>query len=259
MLRTGIRAVAVIVFPLSLILVGWRPAFTQDVDAGPGHGLERAGLAGGGLLRSSDLYASSPAVADAAPPAAGTPSSLPQVSAVFGPTPFPSAAINLGAEEEGSHRAYLEAKVGPIWFVNDFDDLDVGLDFEGALGAHILPFLSVEARSGYIGGDDSDSDLWAIPLLGNLRLQIPLLLFKPYAGIGGGGFYIHTHETRGAISASENDYAFGWNIFAGLNLTLGPVILGAEIKYLGTESVDTARGPAKLEGVSLLANLGFRF
>jgi hypothetical protein len=264
MLPMCIHGPSAIVILLALILSGWVPAFAQEAEAPAAPGLERPGLAGGGLLRSSDLYLSSPAKGDAASLAAA-PSFLSEARATLGPTLFPSATIALGADDDhgddtdGRARSYVELKAGPIWFLNDFDDLDVGGDFEGAFGTKILPFLWVEARSGYIWGGDSDSDLWAVPFLGNLKIQIPILLLKPYAGAGAGGFYIHTHESLGPLSASANDFVAGWNFFAGVDFALGPVLLGAEIKYLGTAGADTARGQAKLEGVSLLANLGFRF
>ena len=267
MICSTIRVAEAMVFGPSLMLFvsfGWSPASAQE-ESRPGTGPDLAGLAGGGVLRSADLYLSSPPAVDAGSQPKETSSAsalpLPAVSAALGPTPFPPMTMAWGAEadEDEARRTYLEVQAGPLWFINDFDDLDVGGDIEGIIGARILPFLSSEARSGYIWGEDSDSDLWAVPILGNLRLTIPLLLFKPYAGAGIGTFYLHTHESRPNVSATVHDWVFGWNAFAGLDLRLGPVILGVEIKYLGTAEADTARGQASLEGVSLLANLGFRF
>ncbi len=249
--------------PLVLTLVSGL-AFPQEGSRAPDGAAGPSGLAGPVLLSPLDLYREdsrsdrSEAMESAA---VSSPASA-------GITPFPPGIgplfTSAGDGDGGFRSWYIEGKAGPFWFSRNFTDLNPGLDTEGVLGVHLIRFLAIEAQSGYLWSEDSTpgsySQLWAVPIVGNLKLTVPLFIVEPYVGAGGGAFYINTTERRtGVFSDTERDWVGGGNAFAGLNLTLGPLLIGAEAKYILTEKAKTARGRAELEGLAIMASLGIRW
>src|SRR4029450_11515327 len=105
----------------------------------------------------------------------------------------PLEALSLGAGGGGS--SYTAARIGPLFFINDLEDLGTGFTIEGAFGFRPISLLAIEIQSGYFRGEDdsgsAQSDVWGIPLLINAKLTIPILILEIYGGVGLGGYYIH--------------------------------------------------------------------
>lgn len=172
------------------------------------------------------------------------------------------APLSLGAENGASR--YLSLKLGPQWYLGDFDDLDVGLYSEIALGVELLPILALEVASGYFWGEDdsssADVDLWGVPILAQAKVTLPIWILHVYGGLGVGVYYVDTDVDVGPISDDESDWVFGGNAFLGAAVSISRLFAGLELKYTITEDVDVAFGGSEnLEGISLLAVLGFRF
>jgi hypothetical protein len=193
--------------------------------------LYRGGGSGGLTLAADSLEA----VAQAGPaPSAGLTTTL--------------APMALGAE--GDTGTYISARLGPLWFLEDLEDFDVGFNGEIAVGNRIFSFLAVEFQSGYFWGEeDSDTELWGVPFVVNAKGILPLFFLEIYGGIGIGGYYINLDFPGG----DDDDFVFGGNIFLGAGLDVGPVGVGLEGKYILTEEFDTPGPDASFEGFALMA------
>ena len=177
------------------------------------------------------------------------------LEAVAAAGPAPSAGLTttvapmtLGAE--GDKGTYITAKLGPLWFLEDLEDFDVGFNGEIAVGNRILSFLAVEFQSGYFWGEESSNvELWGVPFVVNAKGILPLFFLEVYAGIGIGGYYINFDFPGG----DDDDFVFGGNIFLGAGLDVGPVGVGLEGKYILTEELDTPGRDLNFEGFALMA------
>jgi len=158
------------------------------------------------------------------------------------------APMALGAE--GDKGTYITAKLGPLWFLEDLEDFDVGFNGEIAVGNRIFSFLAVEFQSGYFWGEDgSDAEFWGVPFVLNAKGILPLFFLEAYAGIGVGGYYVN-FDVPGD---DEDDFVFGGNIFLGAGFDLGPVGLGLEAKYILTDDINVPGSDISFEGVALMA------
>ena len=173
------------------------------------------------------------------------------------------APLSLGADAaaEGS---YTAARIGPLFFLDDLEDLGTGINIEGAFGFRPISLLAIEIQSGYFFGEDDSGtnhgDVWGIPLLVNAKVCIPILILELYAGLGIGGYYIHSHAESGPLDDDEEDFVVGGNAFVGVGIGLGPVSVGVEGKYILTEDVDGPFGSDfKLEGFAAMAFAELRF
>ena len=158
----------------------------------------------------------------------------------------------------GEPDTYLTGKVGPLWFLGDFDDLDTGVNLNAAIGIKPIEFLAFELESGYFWGEDTgavDVELWGVPMLANARLTIPLFFLELSAGLGVGGFYLSSE----AGSADDDDWVFGGDAFAGVGFSLGPVTLGVEAKYYLTEEADLFGQGVEFEGIAAMATARLDF
>jgi hypothetical protein len=165
-------------------------------------------------------------------------------------------------EEEHPPR-YVAAKVGPLWFIDDLEDLDVGFNGELAFGYQFIRFLALEFQTGGFWGEDPDGnvegELWGFPAIINLRASIPIAFLEPYAGFGIGGYYIHVEADAPGTTRKDDGFVFGFNLFAGLAVNLGRLFVLGELKYIGTTEVDRPDEDVSLEGVALMLGAGFRF
>ena len=93
------------------------------------------------------------------------------------------------------------------------------------------------------------------PALSLLLSDIPIALFNLYAGAGIGGYYIDVDVPFG----DDEDFVFGGQIFLGASFELGPVGVGAEVKYFATTDAELLGGDLSLEGVALMATATFKF
>jgi opacity protein-like surface antigen len=157
----------------------------------------------------------------------------------------------------------VAAKVGPLWFIDDLEDLDVGFNGELAFGYQLIRFLALEFQTGGFWGEDPDgnveTELWGFPAVINLKASIPIAFLEPYGGIGVGGYFIHTEVDAPGTTRKDDDFVFGLNLFAGLAINLGRVFILGEVKYIGTVEADTPGEDVSLEGLALMFGAGFRF
>jgi hypothetical protein len=187
--------------------------------------------------------------------------------ASLGPAPATGLASavapsTLGAEGDHSG-SYFAARIGPLWFIEDLEDLDVGFNAEVAFGFRPISLLAFEFQSGYLWGETDgslDAEIWGIPFLVNAKLIIPVLILEVYAGVGFGGYYIDTEASTVGLSDSEEDIVFGGNAFVGAGFVLGPFAVGVEGKYIQTDDFDAPGGSeAKLQGFAAMAYMTFYF
>lgn len=229
-------------FALSITILAVASSFVQAGGLDSGFTLDVADLyrvdSSGGLTLAGD---SLEALAAAGPaPAAGLTTAV--------------APMTLGAD--GDKGSYVTAKLGPLWFIEDLEDFDVGLNFEAAFGSRLLSILAVEFQSGYFWGEDGSVDFSGVPFLLNAKLILPIFFLEAYAGIGLGGYYVNIDAPGG----DEDDFVFGGNAFLGAGLDVGPVGVGLEGKYIQTDEFD-APGPGELsfQGFALMAYLTLQF
>jgi hypothetical protein len=168
------------------------------------------------------------------------------------------------AEQADPYRNYFNLKVGPLWFLDDLDDFDVGIYTEGVFGYRILRFLAVELASGYFYGEDPDgtveAEAYGIPIQLQLRGTYWIRFLELYAGLGAGAYYIESEVDLGPIDDSESDWVFGGSAFLGVTANFGRLFVGVEGKYILTDDIDAAGGgTVNLEGVTVLGSFGVRF
>jgi hypothetical protein len=140
---------------------------------------------------------------------------------------------------------------------NTYWGLAGGLDF--------LRFFGVELGVGYLQAQNSQIDVYAVPLLLSGKAQFPidirknldhLLFFVPYLKAGGGYYYVNGSSRTG--QGSDSTWALGWQAGGGFDFWVGPVILGIEAKYQGVDA-SLKMGDVNLDGTVTTANIGFRF
>ena len=169
-----------------------------------------------------------------------------------------------GLERTDPFRNYLTLKAGPLYFIDDLDDLDVGVNAEAAFGYRILRNLAVELTSGYFWGKDPhgvvEAEAWGVPIQLQLRGSCWIASLELYAGVGAGGYYVATHVDVGPVGDSENDWVLGGNAFVGFKYNFEKLFVGIEGKYIITDDIDSAGGgTVNLEGVTAMAMFGLRF
>jgi hypothetical protein len=90
-------------------------------------------------------------------------------------------------------------------------------------------------------------------VLGQLRL--PIFFIQPYLELGIGG--LANFASFGALS--ETKFSFLAIGGAGVDFILGPVLLGAEARYMYVSEQTFNWGSMKLSGVIITANVGYVF
>jgi hypothetical protein len=129
-------------------------------------------------------------------------------------------------------------------------ELGGGVDF-GAIG--------LQLSAGYLHTTTTSTSVTGWPLLALLRLRLPIFFIVPYLE-GGVGLFISNADFNGYKPSGTTD--FEGVVGAGVDLLFGPVIVGAEARYLWvspTFTIPTGTTEVKLNGVTLTANLGWRF
>ena len=125
-------------------------------------------------------------------------------------------------------------------------------------GVNLMEIFAIEFESGYFWGEDTgsfDAELWGVPVLVNAKLSLPVLMFDLYGGAGLGGFYLDAE----AGPLDDDDWVFGGDVFLGADFDLGPLSIGAEVKYFIAENTDLFGTHVQFEGAAAMVTAVFTF
>jgi hypothetical protein len=168
------------------------------------------------------------------------------------------AVVSASAEEQEKN-GYVVLKGGyfsPTGGGTENTSMNGNTYWELAGGLDFLRFFGVELGVGYQQAQNSQVDVYTIPILLSGKVQFPILFFVPYLKAGGAYYYVNGSSRTG--QGSDSTGAFGYQGGGGIDFRLGPLILGIEAKYMAVDA-NLKMGDVKLEGVTTTANIGFRF
>ncbi|HEX6885609.1 MAG TPA: outer membrane beta-barrel protein [Planctomycetota bacterium] len=193
-----------------------------------------------------------------AQPELAAPAAEPVTSAAPAPAPAASRSALLAAEDGSLHESRFTVKGG--YWGSDEDTLDDGYIFSASWMRFFTRFFALEFEAGYLDGDGEDGgvdvDVWSIPVFLNGRLNAPLWILDVYGGAGVGGFYYDAEVSAGGLSADDDGFLLGGNVFVGATINLADSLaLGLEGKYYLSEDIDDA--DEGLNGYALMLTLGF--
>jgi hypothetical protein len=217
--------------------------------------------AGCASARTHDLIASDAVDARASAPSTHAPAeglggetSAP-IATVPEPEALPSTLPAAVLQDEGLQGDRFTLKLG--YYGSTEDELDDGY-IGGVAWTHFLNKLfAIELELGYLDmeGEDqgTDIDVWALPIMLNGRLNLPIWILEGYAGAGIGAFYYDAEATGGF---EDDGFLYGGNAFLGASLNLAEAIaLGLEFKYYITDEIEDA--DAGLDAYALMLTLGW--
>ncbi len=154
---------------------------------------------------------------------------------------------------------------------SDLDDFDAGINGEISLGRLVAPGFGVEGGIGYFEteGEISDPSFSAsakfkvIPLTLSLKGQTFFQQFEPYVEAGIGVYFIDAEvsgvDALGPFSDSDDDTQVGFHLGLGANYNVTrQLFLGLEGRYLWLKT-DAFDSDARMDGITLTGNIGFRF
>jgi hypothetical protein len=203
-----------------------------------------------------------------------TATALALATAVFAPSR--SLAQEASAADH-ERNAYIVVKGGP-YFPTETDAIQAlgNLKFEWptsysvdlGVGAY-WGIFGLQLSGGYLTTGSQDLDLHGFPILLIARARLPLGIIGPYVQ-GGAGVAITTASfdkiIQGANSSTQASFeAIGGG---GVDIYLGALILGAELKYLwlnpnftvtGSTSVGDFTQKLHMSGITLQAYVGYRW
>jgi hypothetical protein len=129
---------------------------------------------------------------------------------------------------------------------------------ELAYGA-TMGIIGAQIAGGYMWSDLNGVKANAVPLYVLGQLRLPIFFIQPYLelGIGGLANFASAPITGGTVSATKFSFlAIGG---LGVDFILGPVLLGAEARYMYASEQNFSWGTMKLSGVNVTVNLGYVF
>ena len=180
-----------------------------------------------------------------------------QETAPAQPAPAPTAATPPPpAKSEPERSSYVVLKGGYFGSTGDFQgsSLSGNGTFEAAIGYGRV--FGLEFASGYMKTTASGLKVETVPLLLSLRFALPIAFVAPFAEAGAGACY--NKATSGG--ASHSGWAAEWHAGLGLDFLLGPLLLGAEARYMGfSQSFSNLGGSVDLHRYVVLARAGLRF
>jgi hypothetical protein len=136
------------------------------------------------------------------------------------------------------------------------DDIDTGWYFGGVFGQRVSNLVSMEFETGYgeVEHEVRNSDLFAIPMLLNARVTVPVGFLDLYGG-GGLGTTYYDFESS---SIGVEGWLFTGDLFAGVETEIRErMTVGVELKYHFTEEMELI--DEHLDSFALLATVGWRF
>jgi hypothetical protein len=135
-------------------------------------------------------------------------------------------------------------------------------DVELAYGA-TMGIIGAQIAGGYMWSsqvvDGATVNANAVPLYVVGQLRLPIFFIQPYLEIGIGGLANFASASGGGISLSATKYSFLAIGGAGVDFFLGPILLGAEARYMYVSEQTFDWGAMKLSGVNITANVGYVF
>jgi hypothetical protein len=186
------------------------------------------------------------------------------------------------AAEESERNAYVVVKGGPYFptATNAFNltgaqvfTWPTSYTIEGGVGAN-WGLFGLQLSAGYITTGTStipagQTSANAVPILLLARLRLPILFLAPYLE-GGAGVSIATSTFTalvGGQSLSNTNVGFEAVGGAGCDLYFGPLIVGAELRYIwlqpyftfSANNVVTLAQNLNMSGITLEAYVGYRF
>jgi hypothetical protein len=132
-------------------------------------------------------------------------------------------------------------------------------DVELAYGA-TLGIIGAQIAGGYMWSSTTDANgvkvsANAVPLYALGQLRLPIFFIQPYLELGIGG--LANFASAGDLSATKFSFlAVGG---AGVDFFLGPILLGAEARYMYVTEQTFDWGAMKLSGVNVTVNVGYIF
>jgi hypothetical protein len=179
-----------------------------------------------------------------------------------------AAAAVLAVPAVSSADSYVALK-GGVWAPTALDGISgiTGIA-NGKFPASGNVELAYGATMGIIGAQISGGYMWsdlngvkanAVPLYVLGQLRLPIFFIQPYLelGIGGLANFASAPITGGTVSATKFSFlAIGG---AGVDFILGPILLGAEARYMYVSEQSFSWGSMKLSGVNVTVNLGYVF
>jgi hypothetical protein len=139
--------------------------------------------------------------------------------------------------------------------------LATGGDVELALGFK-WGLIGAQLTAGYLWSSNPNLLASGIPFTGVIQLRLPIFFIQPYLELGLGG-YVNTVKLTPS-NVSETKISFVAVGGGGVDFILGPIILGAEARYLYISPQDFTLGlpstsTLKMSGVVATANIGYIF
>ena len=188
------------------------------------------------------------------------------------------AAAALIVAPSSTHAAdtYLALK-GGVWVPTASDGFGAINDAGAAIAGGKFPAsgdveLAYGATMGIIGAQIAGGYMWssqvvdgttvkanAAPLYVLGQLRLPIFFIQPYLELGIGGLANFATASGGGISLSATKFSFLAIGGAGVDFILGPILLGAEARYMYVSEQTFTWGSMKLSGVIITANVGYVF
>ncbi len=181
----------------------------------------------------------------------------------------------MGSADDRS--AYVEVKggaylptatsVGGAFDQISFSQFPPSGDVELALGTS-FGILGVQLAGGYLwtskDAPGGTLQVTGAPINVLLQLRIPIAIVVPYLEAGVGVFVNTAKISTVETAASSTKTVFMAPLGGGVDVLLGPILLGAEVRYLYiSPTTYTWNGfpvsQLKMDGVVITGNLGYRF
>jgi hypothetical protein len=197
------------------------------------------------------LVLAAPAVGAAqATPAPSQPAPAPAPAPVQGTAPPPSE------KPKPEYSSYVALKGGYFGPSGSFQGSSFSGNgtFEAAIEYGRV--FGLELASGYMKTTASGLKVETVPLLLSLRFALPIAFVAPFASAGAGACY--NKATIGGTS--DSGWAAEWHAGLGVDFLFGPLLFGAEARYMGfSHSFSNLGSSVNLDRYSVLARAGLRF
>lgn len=180
--------------------------------------------------------------------------------------------------EEPERNMYIVAKGGPYFptasnaftaFSQSFQ-WPTSYTIEGGFGAY-WGLFGLQLSAGYITTGTATTTTGqtrvdAVPILLLARIRLPLGFIAPYAE-GGAGIAVATSSGQASLSYSDTQVGFEAVGGAGCDLNFGPLIVGAELRFMWLNPSFNFSGVTivpftqsmNLSGITVEVYVGYRF